>query len=482
MKGRTATKTEGVSDRAGAKEAPVYSVLQREVIDAGLCTHCGTCAGLSSGQLEMRDGPRGPLPRPAGQLVADLPYDALAACPGRGIDYPELSEAVFGRQPDNWLLGCYRTLFTGFSAEPEVRRAGASGGVLTQVQLHLLETGAVDGVVTVRLGGSRPWEGEAVIATTRQEVLECSQSVYAPVPVNALLPEMERFQGTLAYVGLPDHIASLRRLQQQGHPGASKVRMTLGLYFGMGMYFGAIESFLRSKGVKHAADITELRYREGEWPGYLQIKMRSGAVYKAEKFYYNYLLPFYATRATLLSVDLTNELADISVGDAWHPRFERQGKGFSVVVARSQQGEDTLREMRDSGLLSLEETSVEDALAMHGHMLDFKKRGAFIRMDWRRLAGKPVPDYGYRPAHIPISRRLAEVVISGIFVVCGTALARAMMERVPLAILGPTFSVLRRSWKRLSKPTKRAGLHGIEVVIETRDSVLDSRSSRSRGR
>ncbi|MCZ7666239.1 MAG: Coenzyme F420 hydrogenase/dehydrogenase, beta subunit C-terminal domain [Chloroflexi bacterium] len=37
-------------------------------------------------------------------------------------------------------------------------------------------------------------------------------------------------------------------------------------------------------------------------------------------------------------MDFTNELSDISVGDAWHPRYEAQGAGFSVVAARTEKG------------------------------------------------------------------------------------------------------------------------------------------------
>ena len=132
-----------------------------------------------------------------------------------------------------------------------------------------------------------------------------------PVPVNVVLPQMDAFDGRLAYVGLPDQVTALRHLQQLGHPAAQKVDYVLGPYVGTIMYFSAIESYLRANGVRSLEDVSELRYREGEWPGYLQIKTRSGKVLRAEKFYYNYLIPFYITRSSLLSVDFTNELTNI---------------------------------------------------------------------------------------------------------------------------------------------------------------------------
>ncbi|MBM3948373.1 MAG: coenzyme F420 hydrogenase [SAR202 cluster bacterium] len=413
--------------------------------------------------MAMKHTRQGPLPTPLVGDASQLAEWAFAACPGKGLNYPELSQWVFGHPPEQWLVGCWRKAYVGFSSDPAVRRAGASAGVITQTLMHLLETGKVAGAVVVKQGSPKPWEAEPIIATTPKQVMECTQSVYVPVPVNTILAEMERFQGRLAYVGLPDQVASLRRLQQLGHPGALRVDYVLGPYCGMAMYQKAIESFLRANGVKRIEDVAELRYREGEWPGYLQVKTHSGKVLRAAKFYYNYLIPFYVTRSTLYSVDFTNELTDISVGDAWHPKYEKEGKGFSVVLARTAKGEQLLNEMQTQRLVELDEASLQEAMSMHGHMLDFKKRGAFIRMGWRRRMGKRVPDYGYKPVRIAPSRRLAEAVIYTVFLVCGSRVARRLVEFVPLSVLGPMFNVLRKSWKNMSKPTKRAGLRDYRV-------------------
>ncbi|GAB4474334.1 MAG: hypothetical protein Kow00124_14210 [Anaerolineae bacterium] len=447
-----------------------FERLQAGVIRPGLCTHCGLCAGLSGGTLTMVETAQGPLPMPSGPGPVTLPPQAADACPGQGIDYPALYHYTFGTEPQNWLLGPYRRVYIGHAADEAIRRRGASGGAITRTLIYLLEAGLIDGAVAVRQGSPRPWDAEAVIARTPEEVIACAQSVYRPVPVLAALAQMEAFEGRLALVGLPDQVAALRRLQWMGHPAALRVEYVLGPYTGTNMYFGAIESYLRANGVRGVEQIAELRYREGEWPGYLYIRLTDGRELKAEKFYYNYLIPFYITRHTLLAVDFANELTDISVGDAWSPKYEAKGQGFSVIVARSERGEVLLETMHRAGLLVLEEITAAEALAMHGHMLDFKKRGAFIRMDWRRARGKPVPDYGYRPSGIRPARRLVEVVIAGLFAICGTRAARRLAELIPIGVLGPLFDTLRRAWKGLSRPVKREGLGDYTVEITTHDN------------
>lgn len=440
--------------------------LQNEVVETGLCTHCGTCAGLARGHLRMVQTPQGPLPQqvPGGQMV-HLPPSAYAACPGKGVDYPGLRQFVFGGPPDNGLMGNCRRVFIGYAGDADVRRRGASGGVITQTLLYLLGNGRIQGAIVVQQGQPKPYLARPIIATTADQIVAAAQSVYQPVPVNEILAQMVGFNGRLAYVGLPDQVAALRELQRQGHPGALKVDFVLGPYTGTNMYLEAIASYLRSQGVHSLEEIAELKYREGEWPGHLLIRLGDGRVFRAEKFYYNYLIPFFITHSSLLSVDFTNELTDISVGDAWHPRYEAQGAGFSVVAARTPQAEALLQEMAANGALVLDETSLDDALSMHGHMLDFKKRGAFIRLHWRRKLGRRAPNFGYRPAHIPPSRQLVELVISGIFLIGGTRLARRLIESLPLSLVGPLFNTLRKTWKDLSKPTKRKGLAGAEFEI-----------------
>lgn len=450
---------------AGAQEpGSAFARLQAEVIRPGLCTHCGTCVGVSAGGLTLAQTAEGPLPVATG-LGRACPEIGYLACPGKGLDYPALARHVFGSIPQNWLAGAVRSAYLGFAQTPEIRRRAASGGVITQTLVYLLEQGLVQGAVVVRQGAPKPWLAEPIIARTVEEVMSASQSVYAPVPVNTLLAAMADFPGRLAYVGLPDQVAALRRLQQLGHPGALKVDYVLGPYVGTNLYTAAIASYLRSNGVKSLEEVTELRYREGEWPGYLQVKLRSGRVLRTEKFYYNYLIPFYVTRNTLYAVDFTNELTDISVGDAWHPRLEAQRGGYSVVLARTERGEQLLHTLQAQGKVALAAIELDEALAMHGHMLDFKKRGSFIRIQWRAARGLPAPDYGYAPVRIPPSRYLVEVVISTIFAVGRTRLARWAVERVPIAVLGPLFNTARIRWKQLSKPVKRKGLADTTFVV-----------------
>jgi len=55
--------------------------------------------------------------------------------------------------------------------------------------------------------------------------------------------------------------------------------------------------------------------------------------------------------------------ADITLGDAWHPKFvERDSLGTSIIIVRSNRGLNLLNESVKEGILHLEEMSLADLL------------------------------------------------------------------------------------------------------------------------
>ena len=102
---------------------------------------------------------------------------------------------------------------------------------------------------------------------------------------------------------------------------------------------------------------------------------------------------------------------------------------------------------------------------MHGHMLDFKKRGGFIRLKWKKITSGTDINFGYQPINITLLRKLIEIIISFIFLIGSTSLIRKVIEFIPIKILGPTFNYIRIKWKLISKPSKRKGLNDLKFKI-----------------
>lgn len=458
-----------VVDRSGFAASSIASTqvaerLSRLVVKRGICVGCGACVTLDpSGQSAMTSTALGPRPTfPEGTALPEIAWDA---CPGKGIDYPRLYRDHYGALPQSWLVGNIVATRTGFAADPAIRARGASGGVTTQVLLHLLASGRIDAAIVARQGVPSPLEASAVIADSAEAIVAAAQSVYIPVAMLDILRQLTPGM-RYAITATPEQSAALRRLQASGDARAQQIEWVLGPYTGTALYPAAIDNFLRSNGVRRDDAVTSLEWRAGEWPGYLEIRTQSGKVLRSKKVYYNFLIPFFVTQTSLQSMDFANEFTDLSVGDAWSPAFEAEGGGHSVVVTRSAKMEAVIEEMIAGGLLALDREDDLKATEMHGHMIDFKKRGGYIRNRWRRRLGLAAPDYGMRPQNIPFSRYVVECAISGLFLIGRTGLARFVLRQIPERVIGPVFNKLRLAWKNLSKPTKRKGLADFRMIVE----------------
>jgi coenzyme F420 hydrogenase subunit beta len=428
----------------------------KHVIDSGLCTRCGACVGLSGGKMRFRDKTGEYLPEIVSEIDDELATRMWKACSGQEVDFKALDEFSFnGKGQHHHYIGSYRELYVGFSKDEHIRRIAGSAGVISTILVYLLETKKIDGAIVLGMSKEEPWMNRSYIATTKDEILAAAQSKYTISSVNELLGDAEKFQGKLAFVGLPCQVHSIRKLQQQNDPSVKNIEFIIAPFCGLNMHFSSVESYLRAFGEKDHTKITDLQFRHGEWPGSMRVEMQDGKVYLLPKFHANYLIPFHMMQRCKLCIDLANEFADISVGDAWAPVYEERGKGFSLVVVRSEKGEHLAREMSAKNLLDLQPLDLEIAVRMHSHMYDNKKRGAFIRIS----NSKNPPDYNLPfPENIHFKRKLFESSLNLVYIILRTKLVRKIIEMLPPKFTGMVFNQFKVFWKRMTYSVKREKL------------------------
>lgn len=435
---------------------PVWNKLHEEIIRPGLSMQCGTAVGLSKGTLMLDDPDGACLPKPTGKGM--IPRICYEASPEVEPDYPAMHKAVFGNAtPKSELLGTYRRIAIAHCTDEMIRRNAASGGILTGTLLHLLETGAIKGAIVLKMDPAHPWRAIPTIARTREEILASAQSKYAVTPVNTILGSLEQEEGPLAYVGLPHQVFAIRRLQQMNHPSVRAIRYCFGPFFGNELEGGSVDAFLKKFGATKS-DVVDFQYRAGEWPGYLQAMLKNGRTIRLPKFHANYLIPFYITQNSLLSHDLTNEFTDLSGGDAWAPVYEERGKGFSLLITRTEQGDALIRDMEKAGKLVLKDIDEDEAVRMQSHGLDLKKRGGLLRISRRRRRGQRVHEFGLPTPDVPLKRRIFESILGCAFAFCRSSFGRFSAAITPHAVIGPLFQWFRKVWKGATKSIKRSGL------------------------
>jgi coenzyme F420 hydrogenase subunit beta len=433
-----------------------YAEKLKGVIENDLCTRCGSCVGLGQGKIRFADRTGNLLPVIGENPDEQLGYDLWTACSGQEVDFPAIDRFVFeGKGTHHPYFGTYLDLSIGYASDPAVRRRGGSAGVISATLSWLLDKNLIRGALVLGMSREEPWLPRSFIATTPEEILSTAQSKYLVSPVNETLPELEKFDGTLAYVGLPCQVHSIRKLQMAGHPSVEKIKYIIAPYCGLNLHFSSIISFLRSHGEKNYHDIVDLQFRHGEWPGSMRVEMKNGKVYLLPKFHANYLIPFHIMNRCRVCIDLANEFSDISVGDAWAPQYEERGKGFSIVVTRSGQGKKILEKMVQEGVINLQPVSIQDAVSMHSHMFDNKKRGAFIRIKKRRYPPHYHLDF---PANIGFRRLLFEFWLNIMTGLLRTKMMMTLVDVLPATITGKVFNSFKVAWKRITFKVKRDNL------------------------
>jgi coenzyme F420 hydrogenase subunit beta len=422
-------------------------ILIETVVETGLCARCGTCVGACPANIIAIGDPLGACLPVAAEACTSCGL-CLECCPGASVDFAPLENALFGDAVPNRLLGVVRGAYLAHASDAIIRRKGSSGGVVTAMLLDLVGRGEAKGAILFAPHRKEPWRGWGQIASSTEEIVAAAQSRYHLSPLNTALREMHDAKGDYAYVGLPCQIHGLRKLQAAGWGGADlRLSPIIGIYCGNNLYYEATRVMLRKLGVKRPEDVAALSYREGAWPGSFSARTGDGVVRSISKLDFNQVIPFYINRRCLFCVDLTNELADLSVGDGW-AKEGRGGDGWSVVLIRTETGERLFARAVRSGVIEAEPVTVATAERMHSHAFDLKKTGSFLRLRMWRGWGCAVPRYDRSGPRATAGRQLFEIVLSLQFVVASSWAGRAVFRVLPARALGGFFRLLRKRWMR----------------------------------
>lgn len=341
-----------------------------QVVEDGLCTGCGTCVALCPDEaIELVINEK------KGIYVPELNREkcnncgiCYGICPGHEVDFKQLNLEIFGKNPENILIGNYLNCYIGHSTNYNIRYNSASGGLVTQLLIFLLEEGIIDGALVTRMKKDKPLEPEPFIARTKEEVIEASKSKYCPVPTNIALKEiLEAEEGMkFAVVGLPCHIHGIRKAEKANEKLKEKIVLHIGIFCGHSPSFLATEFLLQQMNI-NMGDISKLNYRGDGWPGSMYMELKDGNkmnIKYGEAWSEGFGLYFIPDRCTLC-YDGVCELSDISFGDAWLADLMKcDSIGTSVIISKTIIGDEILQKCHTKKKIKLGKISAEKIMAL----------------------------------------------------------------------------------------------------------------------
>ncbi|WP_371192492.1 Coenzyme F420 hydrogenase/dehydrogenase, beta subunit C-terminal domain [Glaciecola sp. SC05] len=378
-----------------------------KVVENDMCIGCGVCTyACPSDALSMGWSKDGFLiPELTGDCDADS--SCIKVCPFNPTPFEEvkdetaLAEIFLAKNTQTQdKLGKVIGIYTGYSRE--FRDKSSSGGMATYIFDELLDRGVVEHIFSVRSSDASPNHYEYQVSSNKTELRNSSKTRYYPVTLATVLPELKKLDGRVAIVGIACFVKAIRLAQYNEPELKQKIPFIAGIICG-GVKSKFFTEYLASKVGADHKNIKSPSYRIKDATStandysfgcidvvskdYKQIKMRAvGDMWGTGLFKAN---------ACDYCDDVVTELADISLGDAWHEPYRNDGRGTSVIITRSPLAETIMQEGIKNLSLSVEPITPDVMRASQEGSFNHRHEGLYVRVKEAKNNGIPIPEKRY---------------------------------------------------------------------------------------
>lgn len=315
--------------------------LEKDVIYNNMCCSCGACAGFCN-KIEIIDEVATGLERcttPCGICYS--------ICPRTYFSIKALDNFTFGMYRKDPALGYYEKIVMARSTDPELLKVAQNGGVVTSLLIWALENNEIDSAVVARSSPKDQWKPTPVVATTKEEVLNAAGSCYTACPeVKGIAEAISLGMKKIGWVGVPCQVTAFRKLQSNKNYElcAENVALTIGLFCMETFWYKEnIQKFIKEEFGKISA-VKKFDVAKGKFIVYTDKEKKLFPIKQMDK---------YVRDGCFWCLDLTSELADVSVGSIGAE------DGWNTVIIRSEKGVSTFENAVNQGYLEVQEISNE---------------------------------------------------------------------------------------------------------------------------
>ena len=373
------------------------------VVNNDICIGCGLCVyKCPSKALDMKFNELGFL---VPELVDDCDLDGacITVCPFNINPLAEIKSE--NELANNFLnetenshpkIGKYKNIYAGYSEEH--RLTSSSGGMATFVLTDLLQRGIVNHVFSVKKGTEGGAHYEYAISNNKQELLKGSKTRYFPVTLATVFSQLDKLNGNVAIVGVACFIKAIRLAQFSDPLLKEKIPFLVGIICG-GVKSSFFTDYLSNKSGVENKQYTNPNYRiknfdssAGDYSfGCTSVITKEKKSIKMRHVGDMWGTGLFKANACDFCDDVTTELADISVGDAWLHPFVENGRGDNVLVTRSNLAEQIIKEGIANNSLKLEKLSLDQFLASQKGSFNHRHKGLPYRVKRANSKGQLTP-------------------------------------------------------------------------------------------
>lgn len=373
------------------------------VIKNDLCIGCGLCTYKCPNKaLEMKWNDFGFLvPKLTGHC--DLIGDCITVCPFN--PFPEKEVETENKLAELFIndvslhhskIGNYQGIYAGYA--DEFRLTSSSGGIATYILTELLENKIVEYVFSVNKSTKPGIHYEYSISATKKELIAASKTRYFPVTLSNVFSEIDRLDGKVAIVGVACFIKAIRLAQHSEPSLKEKIPFLVGIICG-GVKSRFFTEYLAGKADVSIENIQKPQFRIKDLNstasdysfGCYDIKNKKEKEIKMSSVGDMWGTGLFKANACDFCDDVTTELADISIGDAWIEPYLQDGKGTNIVVTRSLVAEEIIHKGINNSNLHIEKLQLELFLASQKGSFNHRHNGLTVRIKQAKKHNIAIP-------------------------------------------------------------------------------------------
>lgn len=248
-------------------------------------------------------------------------------------------------------IGYVKNSYACYSANEDIRKGAASGGVVSQTLIYMLETEQIDGaLVSKQCVKDGKIKVDSFIATTKQQILDCRTSIYTNFDLYAGLKKLEDFDGQAAVVCLPCHLKYLKNKPELN----KKIKYKLCLFCGGVAQPRLMERVLEKNNID-ITNVKRIHSRKGHWRGNTIIEMNDDTV-ESISYKYNWATYknafYYSSPKCFACMDHFGYDSDFSFGDIWLKEMKEKDIKHTAILTRNNESDDIIKNMLNENVLS----------------------------------------------------------------------------------------------------------------------------------
>jgi len=351
-----------------------YNDLERKIIKSGFCTFCGACeAACPVHAITVNEDSISHVDCSNDIESCPICYEI---CPHSELLLRESLKFVSDSPIKREGLGYYRRILLAQAADPELRKLGHGGAIVTTLLTNAIENGIIDSAIVSQAETQLPVKPKALVGVVPDDILSAVGSKFFPSSVARAYGSAvyEYGKTNIAFVGVPCHVLALRKLEAWEHKITGNLKVIIGLFCFWTLSFGRLLNYLSKTYKIKPSEIKRLNIVKE-----LLVETDKGTTRVPLSEVKPHILTSCETCA-----DFSSELADISVGSALEE--------WSTVIIRTKAGEDFFYSAVEAGVINTGVIELQpDAFA---HVIETavqKRRNAFKELNEMKEAYVPVP-------------------------------------------------------------------------------------------